>query len=77
MPDSTYTILCAGIRCTELLEVDKKASGWESLFCEKCKQKHDSRRSAKVCECGADKIKYPWHSSWCPVYKDPMGNGGK
>ena len=24
------------------------------------------------CECGADSVGSPWHSSWCPLYKDVM-----
>lgn len=27
----------------------------------------------KSCECGAEKVGTPWHSRYCPVFTNPMG----
>lgn len=28
------------------------------------------------CECGAEKARSAYHSTWCPLYKDPMSGKG-
>lgn len=42
---------------------DEESSFWDDSF--------DSFEKSKIkCECGAEKIKDPHHSDWCPKYED-------